>query len=354
MRCGPAGAVREVLALTPPADVPPASRATIAAWVLTGLALLFVLATHLVPALLAALLVYELVHLLAPVAKSHVDTQRTKVVAVAMITIVIVGLVAGVVTGVVLFLDGHGGNLPALLAKMAELLENARNSLPPWLAVQVPDGPDGVKDSVVEALRGHTQGLRAMGADVGRTLAHIVVGLVIGALVALHQALPAHAHPAFAAALIERASRLAAAFRKVVFAQVRIAAINATFTAIYLFAVLPLFGVDLPFRKTMIALTLIAGLVPVVGNLVSNTIVVVVSLAHSPGAALASLGFLVLVHKFEYFLNAKIVGTRIHARPWEILIAMLALEAAFGIPGVVAAPIYYAYLKGELVDRGLV
>jgi predicted PurR-regulated permease PerM len=36
------------------------------------------------------------------------------------------------------------------------------------------------------------------------------------------------------------------------------------------------------------------------------------------------------------------------------LIAMLCMEAAFGLPGLVAAPIYYAYLKDELTAQGLV
>jgi hypothetical protein len=30
------------------------------------------------------------------------------------------------------------------------------------------------------------------------------------------------------------------------------------------------------------------------------------------------------------------------------------MEAAFGIAGLVAAPIFYAYIKSELSDRGLV
>ena len=78
------------------------------------------------------------------------------------------------------------------------------------------------------------------------------------------------------------------------------------------------------------------------------------SFAHSPYAALSSLVFLIVIHKLEYFLNARIVGAHIHARAWEVLLAMLVMEAAFGLPGVVAAPIYYAYLKRELMDRGLV
>ena len=49
-----------------------------------------------------------------------------------------------------------------------------------------------------------------------------------------------------------RASRLGDSFRNVVFAQVRISALNTIFTAIYLVVVLPLFGVHLPLAKTLI------------------------------------------------------------------------------------------------------
>ena len=112
--------------------------------------------------------------------------------------------------------------------------------------------------------------------------------------------------------------------------------------------------IHLPFAKTLIALTFITGLLPVVGNLISNTVIVVVSLSVSLPVALGSLLFLIIVHKLEYFLNARIVGTQIRASPWELLLAMLIMESAFGLPGLVAAPIYYAYLKDELAARGLV
>jgi predicted PurR-regulated permease PerM len=70
--------------------------------------------------------------------------------------------------------------------------------------------------------------------------------------------------------------------------------------------------------------------------------------------AQGALIFRILIHKLEYFLNANIVGTRIHERAWEILLAMLVMEAAFGLPGIVAAPIYYAYLKGELTAAKMI
>jgi predicted PurR-regulated permease PerM len=67
-----------------------------------------------------------------------------------------------------------------------------------------------------------------------------------------------------------------------------------------------------------------------------------------------ALLFLVTIHKLEYFLNAKIIGTQINAKAWELLTAMLIMESMFGIPGVIAAPVLYAYLKTELVTLGQV
>jgi predicted PurR-regulated permease PerM len=61
-----------------------------------------------------------------------------------------------------------------------------------------------------------------------------------------------------------------------------------------------------------------------------------------------------VIHKLEYFLNAKIIGSHINARAWELLAAMLVMESVFGMPGIIAAPVLYAYVKKELADRGLV
>ena len=38
----------------------------------------------------------------------------------------------------------------------------------------------------------------------------------------------------------------------------------------------------------------------------------------------------------------------------ELLVAMFTMEAAFGLDGLVAAPIYYAYIKSELVALDLI
>jgi len=325
-----------------------------AAWILAALALFLVLRLHLLPALLAGLLAYELVHLSAPLLAGRLSSQRAKAVTVGLLAVLSVGAVTAGLMLTAAFFRSDAGSIPALAAKMAEILENSRHSLPDWLVASLPGSAGELKDAAIAWLREHSGEVQLIGKEAGVTLAHVLIGLIIGAMVSMREAMaPEHLKP-LAAALMERATRLAEAFRRIVFAQLRISAINTAFTAIYLVVVLPLAGIHLPLTKTMIAITFLVGLLPVIGNLVSNTVIVVVSLAHSPQVAGGSLLFLVVIHKLEYFLNARIVGGQISAKAWELLLAMLTMEAAFGLPGVVAAPIYYAYLKDELAAAGQV
>jgi predicted PurR-regulated permease PerM len=326
----------------------------IASWCLAAAALLLVLWLHLLPALLAGLLVYGLVHLIAPVFQRRFFSRRSRLAAVVTLATLIVGLMTAAILGAVEFFRSDVGSLPALFQKMADIVEGARGALPAWLVESLPTGADELHGALSHWLREHAPEVRLLGTEAGIAFAHVLVGMVIGAMVSLREAAPAQAAKPLARALGERAARLGESFQRVVFAQVRIAALNTVFTAVYLVVLLPLAGVHLPLAKTLIGVTLVAGLLPVVGNLVSNSAIVVVSLALSPYVALASLVFLVVIHKLEYFLNARIVGSQIHARAWELLLAMLVMEAAFGLQGVVAAPIYYAYAKLELADRGLV
>ena len=330
----------------------PVTRYTVAAWVVAALALLLVLPLRLLPALLAGLLVYELVHIIAR--RLPFTRGRRKAAAVSILAAVIVGLLVLAMLGIFAFLRSDAGSLSTLLEKLGEIIEGSRDKLPAWLLEYVPDDADSVKIATSAWLKEHAVELRLFGGEIGHTFVHILIGMVIGGMVSLREAMQPGDGGAFARELVERARRLGDAFRRVVFAQVRISALNTIFTAIYLLAILPLAGVHLPFAKTLIAVTFIAGLLPVVGNLISNTIIVIVSLSISLVVALWSLAFLVVIHKLEYFLNARIVGGHIHAKAWELLLAMLVMESAFGLPGLVAAPIYYAYLKDELSARGLV
>jgi predicted PurR-regulated permease PerM len=327
---------------------------TVAAWVLTGVALVLVLQLHVLPALLAGMLVYELVHVIAPPMNKHLSDQRAKLIAVGLLSALVVSLVMVAIIGAIFFFKSDAGSLSALLARMAEIIESSRATMPNWIIEEIPASPEELKKTLAEWLRTHAADVRLMGKEAGLIVLHTMIGMVLGAMVALHEALPIDTDRPLARELAERVTRLGDAFRRVVFAQVQISLINTVLTGIYLAVVLPSFGVNLPFTKTLIAVTFVTGLLPVVGNLISNVVIVVVSLSYSLNVAIGSLLFLVVIHKLEYFLNARIVGRRVECHAWELLLAMLAMEAAFGISGVIAAPIYYAYVKDELVERGLV
>jgi len=335
--------------------IAPASRYQIAAWLMMAAGLLLVLHLRLLPALLAGLLVVQLVHLLAPrFVIGRLSHTWSKVLVVSLITLVVLAALAGLTTAAILFLRSEG-RLTGLLTKMAEIIENSRALLPPWLGAWLPQGDESViRAALVEWLRTHAEELRRLGGDAGRALLMVLVGFIIGSFVALREAASHQSLAPLAQALCERVHRLGEAFRRVVFAQVRISALNAVLTGIYLGVVLPGFGVELPFVKTMILVTFVVGLLPVLGNLISNTVIVIISLSHSIYVAAGSLAFLVLIHKLEYFVNARIIGGQIKARAWELLIVMLGMEAAFGVPGLIAAPIFYAYVKKELSDRKLI
>jgi predicted PurR-regulated permease PerM len=304
-------------------------------------------------ALLAGLLVYQVVHQIAPRLERHLSSQRARWFAVVFVSCAVIAAFTGVTLGIIEHLEGNATSVQALFEQVMKFFEQERSRLPAWIVSYLPNNAAEIESRVTGLLHEHATQLQEGGKTAMRGIAHVIIGMILGAIVAVGAQHHSHRAP-LAAALVTRVSRFADAFRRIVFAQVKISAVNAFFTGIYLLVALPIFHTRLPLSKTLVIFTFVVGLLPVVGNLVSNTVIVLISLSSGIGVAIASLGFLVVIHKLEYFLNARIVGGEIEARTWELLIAMLVMEAAFGLLGVIAAPVFYAYIKRELVLSRLV
>jgi predicted PurR-regulated permease PerM len=322
-------------------------------FVLVALALLATLLLHLVPALLAGFLAWVLLQSMSRRLRgSRVSHGLARALAAAFVGLFAASLVTLAILLLWGFVRGRVGDLPAVLEKMGETLARLRETLEAsGVSLPLP-AHGGSTEAIAGWLRENAASLRHAGTVGARGLLHALLGSVVGVLVFFHAA---SENPGpLAAALAERLRRFGESFRSVMKAQIEISAVNTALTAMFLFAAEPLFGVVLPLRSTLVAVTFLCGLIPVAGNLVSNTVIVLVSIGVSPWAGVAALGFLLVIHKLEYFLNAKIVGGRIGAAAWETLLAILVMEAAFGIPGVVMAPVVYAWAKSELVSRGLV
>jgi predicted PurR-regulated permease PerM len=329
-----------------------AARCERASELLAAAGLLCVLLFHLVPALLAAFLAHMLLHGVARRLRGRrMSHGVSRALAASLLGLAAAGIVAGAALLLHGFVRGRLGDLPGLLASVGETLRDLVGSLE-GLGLSLP-GPSGVDEAArAEWLAKHGAELRHAGVIGLRGLVHVLVGAVVGVLVFFRA--PANVEAPLGAALLRRITRFDAAFRSVAKAQIEISAVNTTLTALYLLLALPLFGVRVPLAGTLVALTFICGLLPVIGNLISNSFVVLLSLGVSPWVAVSSVVFLVVVHKLEYILNAKIVGARIGAAVWETLAAMILFDAVFGLSGLILAPVVYAWTKAELVDRGLV
>jgi len=239
-----------------------------------------------------------------------------------------------------------------LLHYLARTVLELREKLPPDIAAQLPDGAAEIQYTIAAYLAAKSGALAVAGRVWLGGLLHVYVGMIIGALAAVRG--PAGARGPLAEALALRVTRMGDAFRQIVAAQFWIAVFNTTLTALFLLLLLPLWNLRLPYTPLLITLTFVAGLVPIVGNLLCNAVLTLVGLSVSPTAAVSCLVFLVLIHKAEYVINAKVVGTRTHIGVWELLSVMFVAEAVFGPAGLVAAPLFYAYLKKELAAERLV
>ena len=131
-------------------------------------------------------------------------------------------------------------------------------------------------------------------------------------------------------------------FETVIGAQIIISAINTALTSIFLLVS------GLRYATLVIIFTFVCGLLPIIGNIISNTIIVCIAFIASPKLAGFALVFLVLVHKFEYFLNSKIIGGRIQNPMWLTLLALLIGEQLMGIPGMILAPVVLSFIKIEM------
>ena len=238
---------------------------------------------------------------------------------------------------------GSTNDLRIFLLRIEGSLDVLRQALPEWLAISIPEDLTALKTQLFALLRSKAAELGSLGGTVIHIIIEGLFAILVGALAAIATWQPKRleSDQLFIA-------RLLLVLERVVIAQLRIAAFNTTMTALYLFVILPFFGFVLPFRGLLCMFTLVTGILPVVGNLLANTVLALISFAVSPWLAIASLIYLIAIHKTEYFINARTVGSRVSVASWEILAAMLAGEGLFGVPGLVTAPLLYPFFKREI------
>jgi predicted PurR-regulated permease PerM len=148
--------------------------------------------------------------------------------------------------GVASFFRNETGGPDALLARLMDILNSSRHQVPALLQPYIPEDMPALRAALNDWAAEHQRQLGVAGTSVVQVGVRVLIGMVLGAMIALYDELPLPKMGPLAQELIGRTSRLATAFRQVVFAQVKISLLNTVFTAIFLLGVLPLFGVHLP------------------------------------------------------------------------------------------------------------
>ncbi|MER9121043.1 hypothetical protein NKH93_31515, partial [Mesorhizobium sp. M0954] len=184
------------------------SRFYLASCLLALIALVAVLELGLLPALLSGLLVFNLVHFAAPMLhRIGVSNSVTKSLALTLVALIFTLLIAAIFSGMSQ-LTGGSENVVTLLKKMAEIIDTARVHLPTWAMAYFPSNIEELEVFAARWLREHAGQLQLVGRDVGILVVHIIVGMVIGGLIAVSSAAPSREPGPLAVALADRVNIL--------------------------------------------------------------------------------------------------------------------------------------------------
>ncbi len=201
--------------------------------------LLLALPLRLLPSLLAGLLVFELVNMLTPKLEHLIAGRRARWLAVALLGTLIVSVLSLIFAGAISFLLHEAENPGASLGKFMVVVDKARGQLPPFIDAYLPASAAEFQVAIGEWLTKHLSELQLVGKDAAHMFVTLLIGMVLGAIVALQHASDVTQRKPLAAALFDRLRLLVQAFRNIVFAQIKISALNTAFTAIFLAVILP-------------------------------------------------------------------------------------------------------------------
>ena len=207
------------------------------------------------------------------------------------------------------------------------------------------DNFQGLRELVNSKLMVNAMTITKASTFLTREAFHVVLGVSVAVFYFISDKTPVYKANLFDAVRKETNARIrkfAFSFHKVLGGQLVISAINAMLTAIFLYFI------SLPHLAFLTVMTFIIGIMPILGNIVSNTVIVITAMGISANSALLALAFLIIIHKLEYFLNSRIMGASIEMPMWQTLLAILVGSILMGFAGIMLAPAILHYIKSEL------
>ena len=207
-----------------------------------------------------------------------------------------------------------------------------------------------LKTLALESVREKISGLGQHARSMATELVSLIVGVFVAVSLFLTPQLDIGEVPTAARdnlysvvgyEIVARIKSFYASFATVMGAQLLISLVNTGMTSVFLT------WNHYPHLVVIVGMTFLFGLLPIVGNLLSNVLIIGIGITISPSIGLAALLFLVVIHKLEYFLNSKIVGQRTRNPMWMTLLGLVLGEKLMGVPGMILAPVVLHFVKVE-------
>lgn len=268
--------------------------------------------------------------------------------AVVAAAVVLLGI--GLNSGVRFVLQTMTQQGPQLVEEALRNLNTVTASLPETVKEHIPGKPSELFRMITKDEGDFVGYIRSFGGASFFVFLQFVFALILGVSAALM--VPASRAPGTTAAArpladawLQTLEKYVRCFTLLMGAQVYVSIWNTFCTAVFIYGILPAFDVVLPFRELLLMFTAVASLIPAAGNIMANTLILVLTIRYGVFVALGSVMYLFIIHKLEYFVNGYIIGRNVRASVPEMLIAIILGEVAFGLPGLITAPVTYAFLK---------
>lgn len=290
------------------------------------------------------ILTYILVKKLDAYLKKHNGGRYTKVFSIFVISVILVSLVFGINKSVS-FLSL---NYEIIFKAIDNLVIDFTTSLPLSMQNMLPD--ESIKNTLFEFLKTKQSSVFTFTIQTFHIITHSLIGILLGLMLSFRNIKPNEKLKYFEI----RLNNLMSVFEKVFLGQSKISLINTAFTGVYLFLILPTLGYHIPYSGYLVFFTFIFGLLPVIGNLISNTLILIFSISLGFKITIISLIFLVVIHKFEYYINGLILGKKININVFETILVMVVFEGIFGLTGLFLSTLIYGYIKVELINKNII
>lgn len=235
--------------------------------------------------------------------------------------------------------------LPQILSKIEPALLHLKNHAPFWQS-HWPANLDQIKPLILNYFQSHWSDIAILSVHGVKTLGLILLGWILGIILAQPKSntdlVPIVHH------WISHWNQFYQTFKTFILAQSSVALFNAFWVFLFVQIIAPIFSWSIPYSWGLVALTFICSLIPVIGNLIANTASFLVCMTSSLNAAIAMLFLLIIIHKLEYVIISKVMGSKSECSLIELLLVMLSFEWIFGVGGMILSPMIYIFVKQTL------